>query len=86
MGHSQPLLIDSITGAPAEVKPVNIHFYADDTQLDLATKPEQPRADPEETAAFVTLSAGVLRTSIKNSCLSLEVSLQSHRSLLTLTQ
>lgn len=86
MGHSQAPLIDSITGAPAEVKPVNIHLYADDTQLGLATKPEDPRADPEETAVFVTLSAGVLRTSIKNSCLSLEVSLQSNRSLLTLTQ
>lgn len=46
------------------MKPVNIHLYADDTQLGLATKPKQPRADPEETAAFVTLSAGVLRTRV----------------------
>lgn len=54
MGHSQPPVIDSITGAPAEVQPVNIHLYAGDTQL--ATKPEQPRADPEETAVFVQVS------------------------------
>lgn len=55
MGHSQPPLIDSITGAPAEVKPVNIHLYDyDDTQLGRATKPQHPRADPEETAVFVT--------------------------------
>lgn len=42
MGHSQPPLINSITGAPAEVKPVNIHLSAEDTQLGLATKQNTP--------------------------------------------
>lgn len=42
MGHSQPLLINSITGTPAEVKPVNIHLSAEDTQLDLASKQNTP--------------------------------------------